>query len=210
MYPEGWWLWRGAGGAVDDDGGLVVRSVAGELGAFEVLVRRYHGVACRVAALAGAGADCEDVVQEAFVRAFDHLAGFRVGEPFRPWLLRIVVNQARNLHRTRTRRDRVTGRVAVLRESVDEVVGSGDPHRTAEAAERSRVLWSALLGLPEKDRQVLGCRYLLGLTEAETAQVLGWPRGSVKSRAFRALARLREVVPVSLDQRLDDGVRGHA
>ncbi|GAA3045326.1 RNA polymerase sigma factor [Actinokineospora globicatena] len=185
---------------MDDDESLVARSLAGELGAFEVLVRRYHGVACRVAALAGAGTDCEDVAQEAFVRAYDGLAGFRAGSPFKPWFLRIVVNLARNLHRTRTRRAKVTSRVAVLRESVDEVTVAHDPHGVAVTSERSRELWSALLRLPEKDRQVLGCRYLLGLTEAETAQVLGWPRGSVKSRTSRALARLREIVPHSLNE----------
>ncbi|MGX7827128.1 RNA polymerase sigma factor [Actinokineospora sp. 24-640] len=192
---------------MDGDENLVVRARAGDADAFDVLVRRHHSAACRVAVLSGAGGEFEDVVQEAFVRAFDGLGGFRVGAAFRPWLLQIVVNQTRNLHRSRTRRVGLAGRVSVLRESREEVCPSevGDPQAAMLASERSQVLWSALRGLPEKDRQVLGCRYLLGLSEMETAQVLDWPRGSVKSRASRALARLRGVVRSSLGE-----VKDHA
>lgn len=76
----------------------------GESAAFAVLVRRYGGIARRTAAVLGAGADTDDVVQEAFVKAYGALGTFRDGAPFRPWLLRIVANETRNARRTAGRR----------------------------------------------------------------------------------------------------------
>ncbi|MGC7100711.1 RNA polymerase sigma factor [Amycolatopsis lurida] len=176
-----------------DDGELVSDARGGDVGAFELLVRRYHSMAYRVALLSGAGDDADDVVQEAFVRAFHALGSFRVGGTFRVWLLQIVVNQARNLHRARSRRTHLTARVAGLRETREEALWreGADPESHTLHNERQRMLWAALRGLAEKDRQVLGCRFLLELSEPETAAVLGWPRGSVKSRTSRALSRLR-------------------
>ncbi|WP_285499085.1 sigma-70 family RNA polymerase sigma factor [Actinokineospora sp. NBRC 105648] len=166
------------------------------MGAFEVLVRRNHSAAHRMALLSGAGSDAEDVVQDAFVRVFDGLAGFRLDAAFRPWLLQTVVNLARDLHRSRARRLRLQDRVALLGEHRGEADHrrEADPQRVALLADRDRALWSALWALPEKDRQVLGCRFLLELSERETAEVLGWPLGSVKSRTSRALTRLRELI----------------
>ena len=71
----------------------------GDRDAYAELVRRHAPVAIRTAALLGAGGDAEDVVQEAFVKAYAALDRFRPGAPFRPWLLRIVANETRNLHR---------------------------------------------------------------------------------------------------------------
>ena len=131
-----------------------------------MLVARYTLRAHRAAFLLGAGEEADDVVQEAFVKAFRHLSRFRVGEPFGPWLLRIVANETRNLTRSRRRRE-------------------------ALAAERRAWLVAAVNGLPDRERRVLVCRYFLDLSVAETAQVLAWPLGSVKSRTARALNRLR-------------------
>ncbi|WP_219823959.1 RNA polymerase sigma factor [Actinokineospora auranticolor] len=181
---------RGVGGVTDEDDDLVARSRAGDTAAFGDLVRRHHSAACRMAVLAGAGSEAEDVTQEAFVRAYDALFAFRPGAPFRPWLLRIVVNLARNQARSRARRAGLVLRVAAMWEDGGVV----DPQGVAVLAERDRRLWAVLRSLPDKDRQVLGCRFLLELTESETADVLGWPRGSVKSRTARALARLRALV----------------
>ncbi len=77
---------------------------AGDPDAYAALVRRHAPVAIRTAALLGAGADAEDVAQEAFVKAYGALPRFREGAPFRPWLLRIVANETRNLHRAAGRR----------------------------------------------------------------------------------------------------------
>ncbi len=164
-----------------------------------MLVGRYQAAAYRVAVLLGAGGDAEDVVQDAFVKALRGLRGFRAGQPFRPWLLRIVANETRNLHRSRRRRQGLEQRVvAMFPEGVD--AGAGDPHLAVVRKELDRRLWAVLQGLPDKDRLVLSCRYLLDLSEGETARVLGWARGSVKSRTSRALARLRAVLGPDLEE----------
>jgi RNA polymerase sigma factor (sigma-70 family) len=163
----------------------VAAARAGDLAGFEVLVVRYSPLARRTAVLFGAGSDADDVVQESFVKAFRSLAGFREGGSFRPWLLSIVVNETHNLRRAARRRASLTVRVARLPEG--EVAA---PDVEALAGERRARLLAAIRELPERDRAVVTCRYLLELSEAETAQALGWPAGTVKSRLSRALRRL--------------------
>ena len=151
-----------------------------------MLVARYTLRAHRAAFLLGAGEESDDVVQEAFVKAFRHLSRFRAGEPFGPWLLRIVANETRNLTRSRRRRAALT-----LRLAGPDVTAPDGPVDEVLAAERRAGLMAAVNALPDRERQVLVCRYFLDLSEAETAQVLDWPLGSVKSRTSRALNRLR-------------------
>jgi RNA polymerase sigma factor (sigma-70 family) len=166
----------------------VRRTIDGDLDAYASLVARYTAVAHRAAVLSGAGSDAEDVVQEAFVKAFRKLGTFRHGEPFRPWLLRIVVNEASNLRRSLRRRQALALRAA----AEDRADG---PEADVLGGERRDALLAAVRALPAKYRQVLTCRYFLELSEAETAQVLDWPLGSVKSRTARAIGRLRATLP---------------
>ena len=151
-----------------------------------MLVARYTLPAHRAAFLLGAGEEADDVVQEAFVKAFRHLSRFRAGEPFGPWLLRIVANETRNLTRSRRRRAALT-----LRLADPDITAPDGPVDEVLAAERRAGLMAAVNALPDRERQVLVCRYFLDLSEAETAQVLACPLGSVKSRTWRALNRLR-------------------
>jgi RNA polymerase sigma-70 factor (ECF subfamily) len=150
-------------------------------------------VALRTASLLGAGADAEDVVQEAFVKAYDALPRFRSGAPLRPWLLQIVANETRNLLRASGRR---AARERVAWERAEPLLlgqgGHDDPVTAALSAERRRELVRGLATLSDHHRQVVVCRYLLDLDEAETAAVLSWPRGTVKSRLHRALRSLSE------------------
>ncbi|MGH3760110.1 RNA polymerase sigma factor [Actinophytocola sp.] len=170
----------------------MARSRAGEQDAYALLVARYGALAHRTAYLLGAGDDAEDVVQEAFVKAYRGLGSFRDGAPFRPWLLRIVANETSNLHRGRRRRLALELRLA------ESDVTAAEPEREAVAADaRARVL-AAVNAMSYRDRQVLACRYFLDLSEAETAEVLAWPRGSVKSRLSRAIVKLRRVLPARL------------
>ncbi|GAB3423150.1 RNA polymerase sigma factor [Flindersiella endophytica] len=172
------------------DADEVARCRAGDLDAYSALVARYTVLAHRTAVLFGAGDDAEDVVQEAFVKAYRNLHRFRLDGEFRPWLLRIVVNETKNLHRSRRRRDGMVLRLGAV--TVRDLDLSGpEPEPHAVSRERDAELLAAVRKLPEKDQRVLACRYFLDLGEAETAQLLGWPRGSVKSRTARALARLR-------------------
>lgn len=168
-----------------DESELVARARGGDLEAYGLLVARFTAPAHRLSVLLGAGADAEDAVQEAFVKAFRNLAGFRESAPFRPWLLKIVANETRNTVRSRGRRDALALRTA------ESELAPDDPEAEALATERRTALLAGLELLPERERRVIVCRYLLELTEAETAEVLGCPRGSVKSRTSRALSRLR-------------------
>jgi RNA polymerase sigma factor (sigma-70 family) len=176
-----------------DDAEAVARARDGDLDAYGVLVARYTLRAHRAAFLLGAGEESDDVVQEAFVKAFRHLSRFRVGESFGPWLLRIVTNETRNLTRSRRRRAALAVRLGTA-EAADAAADT--PVDEVLAAERRAQLVAAVNALPDRERQVLVCRYFLDLSEAETAQVLAWPLGSVKSRTWRALNRLRgQLVP---------------
>ena len=164
----------------------------GDRDAYAELVNRHAPVALRAASLLGAGPDAEDVVQEAFVKAYRALSRFRKGAAFRPWLLRIVANEARNLHRA-------AGRRAAREQSAWERTAplltdpeADNPATTALSRERRAELVEALARLSEKQRLVVTCRYLLEFDEAETATVLGWPRGTVKSRLHRALRQLHD------------------
>jgi RNA polymerase sigma factor (sigma-70 family) len=189
-----------AGGAIDD-ADAVARSRDGDLDAYAVLVARYTLRAHRAAWLLGAGEDADDVVQEAFVKAFRALPKFRAGAPFAPWLLSIVANETKNLLRSRHRRNALTLRLSAME---PDAATPDTPFDEAVAGERRARLLAAVNALPDRERQALICRYFLDLSEAETAQVLRWPLGSVKSRTSRALGRLRGLVPAE-----DQGTVSH-
>ena len=165
---------------------LIAAAAVGDTDAFGLLVARHQRAARRLAVALVGASDADDVTRDAFVRAYRSLARFRPDAPFRPWLLRIVANQAAN-HR----------RGAIRRERRSAFVGSRpqltrpEPSEVAEVSDRDRRLAEALDGLPAKDREVLVIRYLLDYSEAETAEVLGCAPGTVKSRTSRALGRLR-------------------
>lgn len=167
------------------DADLVTAALAGDHEAFSALVRTHQGVAFRVAwSVVGSRSDAEDVVQDAFVKAWTRLRSFRADAPFRPWILQIVANEARNRLRSHSRRRRRETDVAVPDLAPD------DPAADAVAADRRRRLHAAVARLEPRDRAVVVCRYLLELTEAETAAVLEIPIGTVKSRLNRARAAL--------------------
>jgi len=159
--------------------------------AYAALLRTHQDAASRLAAAMCGRGDADEVAQDAFVKAWYSLAGFRDGAPFRPWLLRIVANEARNRRRSAGRRSGYE-----LRFSGDRSIhGSAlSPEAVVLATETRRTLHAALSGLPQRQRDVITCRYVVGLSEAETAHVLGVARGTVKSRSARGLARLRDDV----------------
>jgi RNA polymerase sigma-70 factor (ECF subfamily) len=186
------------------DAALVERAQRGDHQAYAELLRRYTPIAHRAANLIAGPADAEDAVQDAFVRAYYALGEFRVGEPFKPWLLTIVANAARNRVRSAGRQprlrdrltgDRTTGALHLVRSAESEVLAAAD----------RRDLVAAVDALPTNARLVVICRYLLELSEAETAQTLGWPAGTVKSRLSRALDRLR--ADLAADEQRQDGAR---
>jgi RNA polymerase sigma-70 factor (ECF subfamily) len=167
---------------------LVERARRGDPDAFEALVLAYQSLAFRTAfVIAGDAADAEEAAQDAFVKAHRALRRFRSGEPFRPWLLTIVANEARNRCRTRGRRSALA-----LRAGAEPDAPGDDPEEAALATERRRQLLSAVERLRDDDRDVLACRFFLELSEEETAAALRIAPGTVKSRTHRALGRLEE------------------
>jgi RNA polymerase sigma-70 factor (ECF subfamily) len=161
----------------------------GDGDAYASLVRAHSDIAFRTAMLITQdAAEAEEAAQDAFVKAWRALGRFREGEPFRPWLLTIVANEARNRRRSAGRRTALALRAP--RPAGDE----GSAEAAVIAGETRAALLAAMSRMREDDRLVLGCRYLLELSEAETAAALGVRPGTVKSRTSRALARLREEV----------------
>jgi RNA polymerase sigma-70 factor (ECF subfamily) len=171
-----------------EDAELITRARQGEVMAYEELVRRYQDVAVRTAYVISPDGDAEDAAQEAFVKAYGALGRFRPGAPFRPWLLSIVANEARNRRRSSGRRAGLA-----LRAAEDRPLGDAAPSpESAVLANETRArLLAAVNALRDEDREVIGARYFLELSEAEAAAALGIPRGTVKSRLSRALDRLR-------------------
>jgi RNA polymerase sigma factor (sigma-70 family) len=171
-----------------DESQLVARAKRGDTDAYEELVHTYQGIALRTAyLLAGNAADAEEAAQDGFVKAYRSMWRFRPGAPFKPWLLRIVANEARNRRRSAGRR------AALALRATQEPSGEAAPSPEAVLldGERREELLAALNRLPEHDREALACRYFLDLSEAETAAALGIRPGTVKSRLSRALDRLR-------------------
>jgi len=175
------------------EGELVERARNGDVSAFEALVRAHQTVAFRTAWVASGGADdAEDADQEGFMKAFAALARFRADAPFRPWLLTIVANEARNRRRSAGRREALTLRAPAA--STGKSADEHSPEAAVLAIERRAELLDALHGLPDADREVIAYRYLLELSEAETASALGVPTGTAKSRLSRAMGRLRSTL----------------
>jgi len=175
------------------DGQLVEQARQGDAAAFGHLVQRYQEVAFRVAYLiAGDAADAEDIAQDAFVKAYAALSRFRAGATFRPWLLQIVANEARNRRRSAGRRAQLALRAGEEQRTAAAGDAAPSPETAALDAEQRRLLLDALNGLRDEDRQAITLRYFLDLSEAEMADALGCARGTVKSRLSRALGRLRE------------------
>ena len=174
-----------------DDDVLVRRALAGDGRAYGELVRRHQSAALRLAAgICGSTEEARDIVQDAFVKGHRALRSWRGDASVRSWMLRIVANDARNAVRARSRRHSREERFGALREA-----GGGDPVGEAVAGDDEARALLALLGrLDERDRAVLACRFVSGLSERETAIALDLPTGTVKSRTARALERARALV----------------
>jgi len=168
---------------------LVQRARAGDRAAFDELVRRHaDGLYAVVVRLCASGQEAEEVTQEAFLRAWRGLPGFRGGSQFFTWLYRIGVNEARR--RSEPRRGE---RVVSLDEHRGRDVpdGSMRPDDRAEQADLRCEIDRAIGALPVDHRAALVLRDIEGLSTAQAAAVLGLREAAVKSRLHRARAALR-------------------
>jgi RNA polymerase sigma-70 factor (ECF subfamily) len=167
---------------------LVREAQRGDAHAYAELIRTYERSARRVAAFVAGPNHADEVAQRAFINALRGLRRFEVGRPFEPWLLQIVVNEARSARRAE-------GRQAALVARESARLATSATSESAEAAllrgETTTSVNAALARLSPKHRDVVHCRYLLELSEEETAEKLGVRPGTVKSRLSRALDMLR-------------------
>ncbi len=157
------------------------RAKEGDVDAYAVLLRAHEAAARRLAAVVSGIGDADEVAQDAFVKAWGGLGSFRPSSPFRPWLLRIVANEARN-------RRRAAGRRAgyELRFATDRAVAvASSPESAVLAAATQQTLRAALAGLPTRERDVVTCRYVAGLSEEETA---AGARGAPRHREVACVA----------------------
>jgi RNA polymerase sigma-70 factor (ECF subfamily) len=181
----------------DPDAELVSGAAAGDLDAFEALVRRHQArIVSFVRTLTRNAADAEDVAQEVFVRAHRALGRFRGESHFRSWLYAIASNTTRSHHAARARRQQVWedsgARDARGFDPVDPAPDIETTLGRREAIER------ALAALPEDWRMAVSLRDVHGLEYKEIADVMGIPMGTVESRIFRARQRLRHLLAQAL------------
>ncbi|HXR56585.1 MAG TPA: RNA polymerase sigma factor [Casimicrobiaceae bacterium] len=188
-----------------DDAALVLRVQRADAQAFAALMRRYNRRLYRTArAILKDDGAAEDAVQEGYVAAWRHIGEFRGDAQIATWLTRIVVNQALQALR-RTRREQV---VVLFDEppaerSTDDAnpdsLAPGAPEKTMLRAEMRRLIERKIDDLPEAYRTVFMLREVEDMTVEETAAALGIPTATVRSRLFRAKARLREALAEELD-----------
>lgn len=178
---------------------VVERVVAGDTSLFEILMRRYNQRLFRVArSILGDEAEAEDVMQDAYVRAFRELAGFRGEARFSTWLTKIAVYEA--LARARKRRRLVSIEGG---EPPEPPAPESGPERQVENRELQAVLRDAVEVLPDPLRTVFCLREVEGLSTEQTADLLGLTIENVRVRLHRAKRSLRE----TLDARIGREVR---
>jgi RNA polymerase sigma-70 factor (ECF subfamily) len=168
---------------------VVRRLRAGETALYEILMRRYNQRLYRVArAILRDDGEAEDVMQDAYVRAYQHLDQYAGRAPFSTWLTRIAVHEALARLRVRNRK-----------QSLDQSPDDGDftmsltdislnPEQSLSNAETGRLLEEAILSLPDHYRTVLMLRDVEELSTAETAETLGLTEPNVKARLHRGRA----------------------
>src|ERR1700744_4665749 len=185
------------GEPISEEMALVQAAKAGDVGAFEGLVKRYDRNVFRIAQhITQNREDAEDVVQDAFLKAYEKLEQFQGNSKFYTWLVRIAVNES--LMRLRKRR---TGRMVSIDEDVKTEEGPRpralaewrpDPEMMYGQSELAEILRKTIQGLPPGFRVVFVLRDVEGLSTEETAETLGLSVPAVKSRLLRARLQLRE------------------
>lgn len=187
--------------AAQSDEELVRQAKAGELAAFEELANRYEQKVYSLARrLLRQEQDAEDVTQQAFLSALEHLDGFREEASFATWLLRIATHAALKVLRKRKGLDVISLEAATEPREEGESVPHPEfiadwresPEQLAQRNETHRLIEEALTQLDEKHRLVFLLRDVEGLSVKETAAALGLSEANVKVRLLRARLQLRE------------------
>jgi RNA polymerase sigma-70 factor (ECF subfamily) len=189
-----------------DDGDLVRRIAREDHGAFETLMRKYNGKLFRVArSILKDDSEAEDTLQDAYLDAYRHIGDFRGGSALGTWLTRIVINQAlMRLRRQKRHRvvvpfgDQQAAQPAQAEAEVPDEK-SESPSNAAFRAEVRLMLERRIDELPLAFRTVFVMREVEDMTVEETADCLGIPAATVRTRLFRARALLREALARDMD-----------
>jgi RNA polymerase sigma-70 factor (ECF subfamily) len=174
---------------------LIDRARGGDGTAWEALVRQHQEPAFRLAYLIlGDAGHAEDITQEAFLRAYRAIDRYDAERLFKPWLLTITANLARNQRRSLGRYWAAVQRF--VERNPEPPSADHSAHIEEKVSQRwaSKRMWEAIQHLEDKDQQIIYLRYFLDLPIAEAAEVLSVAEGTVKSRLHRALSRLQEVI----------------
>lgn len=169
---------------------LVARVQQGDKSAFDLLVRKYqHKIAKLVARYVYDRAEVEDVTQEAFIKAYRAIAGFRGESAFYTWLYRIAINTAKNYLVSQGRRlptTEVESEEAETAEEGSSLREIATPEHSVLTNEIAQTVAKAMNALPEDLRTAITLREIEGLSYDEIAAVMDCPIGTVRSRIFRA------------------------
>jgi len=169
------------------DEAVITRVRAGERDLFEIIMRRYNQRLYRVTrSIVCNSAEAEDVVQDAYVRAYTHLAQYAGEAKFSTWLTRIAVNEGLRRLRKRGRSDDLQRMASTM------PVAAEGPERHVSDRELRHIVEAAIEGLPSEYRSVVMLRDVEDLSTAEAADSLGIPTATVKTRLHRGHALLRE------------------
>ena len=180
------------------DAELVKRVQAGDVGAFDILVQKYqHKVVNLVGRFVSDSTECQDIAQDAFIKAFRAIHSFRGDSQFYTWLYRIAANTAKNYLASRARK---TPAYAVDVEDAEHFEGESglkefdNPENLLLTEEIRATIFSAIERLPDDLKSAITLREIDGLSYEEIAEVMDCPIGTVRSRIFRA----REVIDKEL------------
>lgn len=180
------------------DAELVKRVQAGDIAAFDILVQKYqHKVINLIGRFVADASECQDVAQEAFIKAFRAIDSFRGDSQFYTWLYRIAANTAKNHLASRSRK---TPAYAVDAEDAEHFEGESrlkefdNPENLLLTDEIKATIFSAIERLPDDLKSAITLREIDGLSYEQIAEVMDCPIGTVRSRIFRA----REVIDKEL------------
>lgn len=192
---------------------LAQRAGRGDASAFEAIMRRHNRLLFRCArSVLRSDADAEDALQDAYLQAWRSIAAFRADAKLSTWLVRIVIRAAQQRLRSQQRR---SARVIAIDDAVldeeDEAMSidapidpDAEPDRVAMRAELQRLIEQRIDALPEAFRTVFVLRAVQELDANEVAAALGLPEATVRTRFFRARARLREGLARDLGLAVED------
>lgn len=188
---------------------LALRAASGDEMAFEAIMRRHNRLLFRTArAILKSDTDAEDVVQQAYLQAWQALGDFRADAKLSTWLVRIVVNEALGQLRRRQLKLVPLEAVMVSTAQMDASWQQDDmdrsPDRTAMRSELRRIMEARIDLLPDDFRRVFMLRGVEEMSVEEVSQILGIPEATVRTRFFRARSMLREGLSQDLDMALSD------